>query len=166
MFKKIEATQTNGDNLPFFNVWQKTLSPEQISEEVGKIEASISVKEAMSGKGFFLKFTRFTVFVWKNSTHGKYLETLFELPFSQCFSICINATRKGLDYDLGVDEDVTMFHKLNKPEEDTIEFITQEQQSEMEQEQKRNRALRQAMEKAQEEANKKLYQKLKAKPTP
>lgn len=166
MFKKIEASQTNGDNLPFFNVWQKALDSEQIKEEVGKIECSVSVKEAMSGKGFFLKFTRFTVFVWKNSTHGKYLESLFELPFSECFAICIKATRKGLDYDLGTMDDVIMFHKLNKPEEDTIEFISQEEQTAMEEEQKRNKALKTAMDKANKEITKKTMESLKPKNTP
>lgn len=164
MFKKIESTESN--TLPFFNVWQKTLTGEEIKELIDHVEYALSVKEAISGKGFFLTFTRFSIFIWKNSTHGKYCESLFELESSERFAIQLKATRKGLDYDIGTDEEELVYHKLNKPEEDTIIFLTKIEKMLEDEEKNRTGVLRKAMNSANKEISKKTMDSLKAKQHP
>lgn len=125
MFKKIEATLEN--KLIFFNEWAKGLTSEEMDSYQGEIFFCDSIKEVVSGKGFMLKFSLFTIFIWKKSAVAVTVEKMFEEEEGSRLAIQLRRTKKLLDYDFGIDDSEVFYFELNHPEEDTLEFISREE---------------------------------------
>lgn len=109
--------------LPFFADWKKELSSKQLLEFDDYTETAISAKEVVSGKGFVLSFKLFSFFIWKNSTHGKYIEALFEEASTPAMAVHLSMDKKTLASEIGILDDVDKYIQVSFPEENLITFI-------------------------------------------
>lgn len=115
-FKKVE--QSSSGSIPFFDEWKKELSQEYIDFLIEKLIEPKKIKQVESGKGFLLNFDdSFMVFVWKSSTIGTYLKRVLREETGNLILLQFTKTKKGLSFDLGVDEEVETTFTEDKFEE-------------------------------------------------
>lgn len=104
-FKKVE--ESSGSNIPFFAEWEKEQSEDYRKFLSGSFMEPKTIKAVTSGKGFMINFDdEFNIFVWKNSVIGKVIKSLIKEESGEALLLCFEMKKKGLSYDLGVDEEI------------------------------------------------------------
>lgn len=123
----------NGSSNPFFDEWAKELSDKEKASYDGYEEEAISVKEAISGKGYLVDFKDFRLFLFKNSAQGGYFKKCFdrlsnnEEIKAEPIGILLTNGKKRLTNVVGFVEDVEKHYLLEQPDEDTITFESGEE---------------------------------------
>lgn len=104
-FKKLESNSSG--SIPFFNEWKEEVPKDYATFLVDKLVEVLIIKHVQSGKGFMLNFDHtFSVFVWKNSPIGKAIKKMIADETGNILLLQFTQTKKGLNYELGFDEEI------------------------------------------------------------
>ena len=115
-FKKIESTSSG--SIPFFKEYVKELNQEMIDFLDEKLMTPKFIKHVSSGKGFMINFDdEFMIFVWNKSSTGSAIKKMIGSESGCLMMIQFKKTKKGLDYEIGFDDEIEVAIEEDKFEE-------------------------------------------------
>lgn len=117
-FKKIESSSSG--SLPFFKEWLLEQDKDYCEFLSEKLVKPILIKAVQSGKGYLINFGHsFMIFIWKNSSIGKLIKKMLIEETGELLLLQFTKTKKGLDYEIGFDDEKEVTVTEEKYEEGT-----------------------------------------------